>query len=162
MYKEKQDNRRRVQPVKQQLVVATYEMDTATFAKHFTYRHRDSLGDMHELPARIDFGVEQAYRAFHWRIHGSMPVINRTEPAPRDGLDHYHEPDPPESGIDRAIECLIENHTYGWQSIAGVEGVIAVFPSGQIATRVQGAMKHHRTIEEASDRLMEATRKAHR
>lgn len=127
----------------QKLVVATYEMDTDIFAKHFNGRHQASLAGLDRLPANIEFSIEQLYRAFHWRLHKTLV-----------GLDHYHEPDPPEASVDRAIECLIDNRTWGWFELAGIEGHVAIFPDGQIATRIKGAVRHHRTIEEATDRLV--------
>jgi hypothetical protein len=143
MYREKQQPKpMQAKPAKQR-VVATYEMDTATFARHFTHRHPQSLGGMKQLPENLDYNVEQTYRAYHWRLHGTSAR-----------LSHYHDPDPPEAGIDRAIECLIENRDWGWHEIAGIKGHIAAFPNGQLATRINGVIKHHQTIEDATDRLV--------
>jgi hypothetical protein len=97
------------------IIIAASEMDTATFAAHFSKRHKGSLADMPELPANIDFNVEQSYRAFHNRLHGLRKY------------KHQHEQDSPEVSIDRAIECLFENRNWGWKQLAGIEGLVAVF-----------------------------------
>lgn len=126
------------------IIIAASDMDTAAFAAHFTKRHRGSLADLTELPANIDFNVEQSYRAFHNRLH----ALRRYR--------HEHEPDAPEVGIDRAIECLFENHNWGWKQLAGVaDGMIAVFPDGQIAVKRKGIkVKHFDEIDEATDFLL--------
>lgn len=125
------------------VVIPASEMDTVTFARHFTKRHKSSLAGQETLPDDVSFEVEQMYRAFHLRLHG-LGV----------GLRHEHEPDKIEDSVDRAIECLIENQNFGWKELAGIEGCVAVFPGGQIATRIQGKVKHHDTIESATDRLI--------
>jgi hypothetical protein len=56
------------------------EMDKATFAKHMTARHHDSLAGMGELPATIDEPTEGVYRAFHRRLHET-----------RIDLEHEHD-----------------------------------------------------------------------
>lgn len=125
------------------LVVAASAMDTTAFAAHFSKRHKGSLADMAELPATIDFDMEQAYRAFHTRLHG----LRR--------FKHEHEPDAPEIGIDRALECLFENHNWGWKQLAGIDGLVAVFPTGQIAVRPGGRKaKYFNEIDEATDYLL--------
>jgi hypothetical protein len=140
-------------------VVATYEMDVVAFAKHFTHRHPEGLGGAKELPPNLDYQTEQAYRAYHFRLHyaedpqGRAVVENMQVP-------HYHDPDPPEAGIDRAIEHLMENRDWGWKEIAGIVGYVAAFPDGQLATRVAGVVEHHESIESATDRLIDATKTA--
>ena len=125
------------------MIIAASDMDTAAFAAHFTRRHKGSLADLTELPANITFDVEQQYRAFHNRLHG----LRRYK--------HEHEPDAPEVGIDRAIECLFENHNYGWKQLAGVDGLIAVFPNGQVAVKFKGSKaKYFSEIDEATDCLL--------
>ena len=127
------------------VVIAASEMDTAAFAAHFSRRHKGSLADLSELPSNISFGVEQQYRAFHNRLHG----LRRYK--------HEHEPDTPEVGIDRAIECLFSNHNYGWKQLAGVEALVAVFPNGQIAVKYIGRKaRYFSEIDEATDCLMES------
>jgi hypothetical protein len=117
-------------------------MNTAAFAAHFTRRHKGSLADMTELPTSIDFNMEQSYRAFHNRLHG----LRRYK--------HEHEPDAPEVGIDRAIECLFENNNWGWKQLAGVDGLVAVFPDGTIAAKHNNRTKHFSEIDEATDYLL--------
>jgi len=125
------------------LVVATYTMDSRTFTLHFTKSHQNSLAGQEYLPEDISFEVEQQYRSFHHRLH--MTLV---------GLGHVHEKDPPEAGIDRAIEALIENHNYGWKELAGISGLVAVFPDrNDIATRVDGKVIHHKYIEDAVEAL---------
>jgi hypothetical protein len=130
-------------------VIATSEMTQEQFTIHFTRSHGDSLAGMEELPPDLTFEVEEAYRAFHYHLHGA-----------RIDYDHDHEPDPPEAGIDRAINALIENRRRGWYEIAGTYGYVAVFPKNNleapldIATRVDGIVVHHKSIEEATDRLL--------
>jgi hypothetical protein len=140
-------------------VAATYLMDTKTFALHFTHRHPESLGGAKELPQNLEYSVEQTYRAYHWRLH------NATDPQGAEAVrnmqvPHYHDPDPPEAGIDRAIECLMEDRNWGWHEIAGIVGVVAAFPDGKLATRINGEVQHHQSIESATDRLVEATKVA--
>jgi hypothetical protein len=122
-------------------------MDGPTFIKHFNNRHQNGLANMGPLPEDMAYQDEQRYRAFHRRLHQSR-------------LPHFHDPDPPEAGIDRAIECLIENRDWGWKEIADVYGYVAAFPDGQLATRVDGIIFHHKKIEDATDRLMTATKRA--
>ena len=125
------------------LVVATYTMDARTFALHFTKGHEDSLAGQEYLPENISFEVEQQYRSFHYRLHQTLV-----------SLAHVHEQDPPEAGIDRAISALIENHNYGWKELAGISGLVAVFPDrNDIATRVDGKVIHHKYIEDAVEAL---------
>jgi hypothetical protein len=125
------------------IIVADSEMDTPTFAAHFTKRHKSSLAGMPELPASIDFGMEQSYRAFHRRLHG----LRRYK--------HEHEPDAPEVGIDRALECLFENHNWGWKQLAGIDALVAVFPTGDIAVKAKGyKIQHFNEIDEATDYLL--------
>ena len=125
------------------VIIAASDMDTAAFARHFSKRHRGSLADMAELPADIGFDIEQQYRAFHNRLHG----LRRYR--------HEHEPDAPEVGIDRAIECLFENNNWGWKQLAGVEGLVAVFPNGQVAVK-HSARKavYFNEIDEATDFML--------
>lgn len=125
-----------------QTVVAVSEMTEEVFSKHFNHRHGDSI-KMEYLPEDMDFNIWQLYIAFHFRLHNT-----------RVDFDHEHEPDAPEVAVDKAIECLIENRNWGWKELAGITGHIAVFPDGQIATRINGAVQHHKTIEEATDRLI--------
>jgi hypothetical protein len=127
------------------LVVATFEMSGDIFVKHFNNRHQDGLAGMTSLIEPVEFATEQLYRAFHWRIHNTEQV------------EHYHAPDPPEASVDRAIECLIENHNWGWKELAGMTGFVAVFPDGKIATRVDNVIEYHETIEATTDRLTIAT-----
>jgi hypothetical protein len=124
------------------IIIAASEMDTAAFATHFSKRHKGSLADMPELPAAIDFNVEQSYRAFHSRLHG----LRRYK--------HEHEPDAPEFGIDRAIESLFENNNWGWKQLAGIDGLVAVFPDGQIAVKYNNRTRHFDEIDEATDCLL--------
>ena len=132
-------------PVKQKTVVPSIlEMPTATFVKHFNARHSDSLAGMDRLPEDISFEVEQAYRAFHANLTSS-----------RADYTHEHAPGDEEDSIDRAIECLAENRNWGWKELAGHPNRhVAVFPDGKIATRVDGRVTHHDTIEDATDRIM--------
>jgi hypothetical protein len=127
------------------IIVAASDMDTAAFAAHFTRRHKGSLGDLPELPADMEFNIEQMYRAFHTRLHGLRKY------------KHEHEPDAPEVGIDRAIECLFENNNWGWKQLAGVNALVAVFPDGQISVRPgRGrAIFHFTEIDEATDCLLD-------
>jgi hypothetical protein len=122
-------------------------MDIATFIRHFNGRHKDGLGNMGPLPENMAYQDWQRYLAYHRHLHQSR-------------RRHYHDPDPPEAGIDRAIECLSENRDWGWKEIAGVYGYVAAFPDGQLATRVDGVVFHHKTIEDATDRLVTATKRA--
>lgn len=125
------------------MIVAISEMDTATFAAHFTRRHKSSLGGRAELPSDMPHEIEQMYRSFHRRLH----EVRRYK--------HEHEEESIEVSVDRAIEALIENHNWGWKELAGLPGcMVAVFPSGDIATRVFGKIKHHDEIDEATDRLV--------
>jgi hypothetical protein len=128
------------------VVVSITKMDTAAFAGHFTMRHKGSLADLSALPPDMPFEIEQMYRSFHDRLHET-----------RVGYKHEHEPPDIEESVDRAIESLIENHNYGWKELAGINGFVAVFPDGQIATRVGGKIEHHNTIEDATDRLVQAS-----
>lgn len=125
------------------IVIAASAMDTAAFAAHFTRRHKGSLADLSELSANISFEVEQMYRAFHLRLHG----LHRYK--------HEHEQDAPEIAIDRAIECLFENNNWGWKQLAGIEGAVAVFPTGQIAVKYSGRKAiYFNEIDEATDCLL--------
>jgi hypothetical protein len=144
--------RPRKKVIKIKLVVAASEMDSETFARHFTHRHADSLAGQETLPDDITFEVEQMYRAFHFRLHGTRP---------RAELGHEHETENRADAIDHAIYCLIENHNWGWKELAGVTGKhVAVFPpsdrfpNGDIAVRVNGVVTHHKTIESATDHLL--------
>jgi len=126
------------------IIVAASNMDTAAFAAHFTRRHKGSLADLSELPTNMTFDVEQGYRAFHTRLHG----LHRYK--------HEHEPDNPEVGIDRAIECLFDNNNWGWKQLAGVNALVAVFPDGQIAVKARGSkVMHFNEIDEATDCLLD-------
>jgi len=125
-------------------IVAASAMTTEQFALHFTHRHKSSLAGLDELPADMTFEVEQMYLAFHNRLHG----LRRYK--------HYHDPDAPDVAVDRALRCLIENHNWGWKQLAGLEGEVAVFPDGQIATRIAGRKEYHKNVEDATDRLLEA------
>jgi len=120
-------------------------MDTATFAIHFSKRHKNSLADLSELSPDISFDVEQGYRAFHARLHGLHKY------------KHEHKDDKPEVAIDRAIECLFENHNWGWKQLAGVNALVAVFPDGQIAvkTKANRVVWHFNEIDEATDCLLD-------
>jgi hypothetical protein len=125
------------------MVIAASSMNTEQFAAHFTKRHKGSLADLSELPANMPHEIEQMYRAFHRRLH----EIRRYR--------HEHEEEDIEIGVDRAIEALFENHNWGWKQLAGLDGcLVAVFPDGQIATSVNGKIKHHNEIDEATDRLV--------
>jgi len=128
------------QPV---LIIAASAMDTAAFAAHFSKRHKGSLADLSELSPDISFDVEQGYRAFHRRLHGLRKYR------------HDHEEDAPEVGIDRAIECLFENHNWGWKQLAGVDALVAVFPDGQIAVKSNRVVWHFNEIDEATDCLLD-------
>ena len=129
-------------------VVAVSEMTLETFVKHFNNRHKDSLSGMTALPEDIDFNIWQLYIGFHYRLHNTKT---------RKQLGHDHEADDPSFSIDRAIECLEENRNFGWKELAGIEGLVAVFPDGDIATRIKGVVKHHKNIENATDRLLGRT-----
>lgn len=126
-------------------IVAASDMDTPTFALHFSKRHKGSLAGQAELPADVTHEVEQMYRAFHSRLH-----------ATRVNYKHYHDPDAPHVAVDRALRCLIENHNWGWKELAGLEGQVAVFPDGQIATRINGRKEYHNNVEDATDRMLDA------
>jgi|SRR5215472_12516981 len=130
---------------KLQLVKATYEMNTEVFCLHFTHRHGDSLAGQMELSNNITFDAEQAYRAFHFRLHQT-----------RADLEHEHEPDPPEAGVEGAIECLIDQSARGWYELAGCDGFVAVFPDGTVATRFKGEAEvhHHQNSADATDWLL--------
>lgn len=130
--------------IEKTLVASMSDMDTPTFAKHFSKRHKGSLANQTELPASISFEVEQMYRAFHRRLHADES----------DRYRHEHEPEDIADSVDYAIECLIENRNFGWKEIAGIEGHVAVFPDGDIATRVDNKVKYHKSIEDATDRLV--------
>jgi hypothetical protein len=148
--KESQGQRRTTRTRQQeppQRIVATFEMDTETFVRHFNARHHESLSGQQGLPANIDYNVEQAYRAFHRRLH-----LER--------MPHYHDADPPEAAIDRCIELIIQNRDWGWKEIADVHGHFAAFPDGKIATRVEGHIIYHGDISEATDRLIVASKLA--
>jgi hypothetical protein len=129
------------------LVIAASAMDTATFAAHFSKRHKGSLADLSELPANMTFDVEQGYRAFHARLHGLHKY------------KHEHEQDAPETAIDRALECLFENNNWGWKQLAGVNALVAVFPDGQIAVKSGSGrgrvVWHFEHIDEATDCLLD-------
>ena len=130
-----------------QIVVAASEMDKETFAKHFNRRHRGDLSGMDHLPedGTLQFAIWQLYVSFHYRLHNTKSTIK-----------HRHQPEAPEYAVDKAIECLIENRDVGWKELAGVAGHVAVFPdTGQIATRINGAVRHHKTVKEATDRLLQ-------
>lgn len=125
-------------------VVAVSELTDEMFVRHFNARHDDSVPtDMRELPYPIDYNVWQLYVGFHYRLHETQS-----------GLDHYHEEDKIEDRVDRAIEALIDRAWRGWFEIAGIDGHVAVFPGEDIATRVNGVVEHHHTIEDATDRLL--------
>jgi hypothetical protein len=127
------------------MVVAASGMDTVDFAAHFSKRHKDSLADLAELPANMTHEIEQMYRSFHRRLH----EIRKYR--------HEHEEDDIEVAVDRAIEALFENRNWGWKQLAGLDGcMVAVFPDGKIATKVDGKVKHHDEIDEATDRLVSA------
>jgi hypothetical protein len=143
MYEEKKTQVQRKSKATALRVVATFEMDTATFVRHFNGRHHEELSGMQGLPENMDYRTEQAYRAYHRRLH-----LQR--------LPHFHDVDPPEAGIDRAIELIIENRDWGWKEIADVYGFVAAFPNGQLATRVDGTIIYHGDISEATDRLVAA------
>jgi hypothetical protein len=128
------------------VIVSITSMDTEQFAIHFTRRHKGSLAGQAELPKDMTFEIEQMYRSFHQRLHET-----------RVGYKHEHEPPDIEYSVDRAIESLIENHNWGWKELAGINGMVAVFPDGQIATRIDRKIKHHETIEDATDRLVQAS-----
>lgn len=132
-------------PTAVKIIVAASAMDTATFAAHFTRRHKGSLADLSELSANISFEVEQMYRAFHLRLHG----LHRYK--------HEHEQDAPEIAIDRAIECLFENNNWGWKQLAGIKGLVAVFPDGQISVKYGRTTWHFKEIDEATDCLLDFT-----
>ena len=51
-----------------ELVQATDDMDTETFALHMEHRHPDSLAGMIPLWFSSDY-VEACYRAFHRTLH---------------------------------------------------------------------------------------------
>jgi hypothetical protein len=128
------------------IVIAVSAMDTATFAAHFSKRHKGSLADLSELPADMAFEVEQSYRAFHFRLHGLHK------------FRHEHQPDAPEIAVDRALECLFENHNWGWKQLAGIDALVAVFPTGDIAVKAKGSkVMHFNEIDEATDCLLDFT-----
>jgi hypothetical protein len=54
----------------------------------------------------------------------------------------------------------MENRDWGWKEIAGIVGHVAAFPDGQLATRINGEVEHHESIESATDRLVDATKTA--
>jgi len=135
------------------LVMAETSMDVIAFTTHFSKRHRGSLAGAKELPKDIDFNIEQMYRSLHRRLHELEPYRYK----------HEHEPPDLEDSVDWAIECLLENHNWGWKELAGIDGMVAVFPpsddypSGDIATRIDGKIRHHKKIEDATDRLLSAS-----
>jgi hypothetical protein len=133
--------------VEDQLIVACYGMTTEQFALHFTHRHPDSLGGQEFLPTDLKPDVESAYRALHARLH-QIGIMKQ--------LKHHHEPDPPEESIDRLISSLRENHHRGWVEIASLDACVAIFDvDSDIATRIDGEVRHHDSVEDATDWLLE-------
>jgi hypothetical protein len=130
---------------KAQRVRATYDMDTETFAKHFSIRHSDSLAGMTHLPAKISYEVELSYRKFHERLHATRP---------RTDYDHEHTPDPPEAAIEWSLLCLQRNKARGWYEIAGCDAVVSYWDGDHFATRIDGVIVHHDDIPDAVDRLL--------
>lgn len=133
-----------------QRVRATYNMDTSTFAKHFTMRHADSLAGLTTLPEDMAYDVEMAYRSFHRRLHETRPLSD---------YDHDHTEDPPEAAIEWSLFCLRGNRARGWHEIASLEGVVVgYFPDKDTwATRVNGEIDYQDTIEEVVAYLMDIT-----
>lgn len=131
-----------------QLVRATYAMDTATFTKHFTMRHADSLAGQTSLPDNMAYDVEMAYRAFHKRLHETRPAS---------GYEHVHSDDPPEAAIEWCLFCLRDNRKGGWHEIAGVQGgVVGYFPDADNwATKVNGVIAYHEDITDVVTRLLQ-------
>ena len=62
---------------------------------------------------------------------------------------------PAEDSIAWAIACLRDNHQYGWYEIAGTRGFANCLREGGIATRIDGAVRYHRTVKEAALRIAE-------
>ena len=62
---------------------------------------------------------------------------------------------PPEAQIGWAITCLRDNHLYGWHEIAGTAGFVNCSRDGGVATRINGAVEQHRTVEDAALRISE-------
>lgn len=121
-------------------VPATSDMDTATFCKHFNMRHSESLAGLKALdPDRFPFEVEQQYRAFHIQLHRA-----------RANYRHRHAKELPVARIEYALKCLEENGLTGWRQIAGANGVVACFPGGEYAVRLNGKTTHHNSAEEAA------------
>lgn len=54
--------------VESELVQATNDMDTETFALHMEHRHPESLAGMIPLWFSSDY-VEDCYRSFHRQLH---------------------------------------------------------------------------------------------
>jgi len=60
---------------------------------------------------------------------------------------------PPEVQVGWAITCLRDNRLYGWYEIAGAAGFVNCSRDGRIATRIDGVVVEHSTVEDAALRL---------
>lgn len=106
-----------------QRVTAPSNMSSEHFRLHMNHRHADSVkGEIFEEGFSPD--VEDSYRAFHRQLH-----LRRVD------LAHEHDPEPPEASVAYALNCLRDNHFYGWREIAGTKGVVSAFPDGSFAVR---------------------------
>lgn len=131
----------KVEPKQQ--VVAMSRLDTGNFIKHMNGRHADSLNGDRLNRRNFTLAVEETYRAFHRQLHRTRP-----------DLTHEHLPEPPEARIEYAMKCLAANRQWGWFVIAGSRGEVSPFPNGVFATRVDGAIRHHKSAAEAAARLV--------
>lgn len=57
------------------LVADPDQMSFLVFAKHFSFRHQDSLGGLRELPEDMSEYVELCYRNFHRTLHRIRPDL---------------------------------------------------------------------------------------
>jgi hypothetical protein len=108
-------------------------MDSATFDKHFRLRHTED---------EIAPDNETAHRAFHRRIHSSLPR--------RVKLDHSHDAEALDEITAAAIRSLIENGNRGWFEIAGTPGLVSCAPDGRIKTMAGDVIQPHGSPEEAA------------
>jgi hypothetical protein len=132
----------KVQP--KQLVAAPSNMSDEYFRLHMNHRHSDSLSDGDIPEANFTFDVAQPYRAFHRQLH-------RT----RVDLEHEHSPEPPEASVVFALQCLRQNHFYGWREIAGTKGVVSAFPDGSYAVRFgQDKARYYNEPDKVAEILM--------
>jgi hypothetical protein len=122
-----------------QLVVAPSRMSNEHFRLHMNNRHDGEIGD-----ENFTSDVAEPYRAFHRRLHDL-----------RTGLDHEHEPEPPEAAVEFALLCMRENRLRGWRQIAGTKGVVAFHDDGSFAVRLgQTSPRYYNQIEKVARILL--------